>query len=194
MDLPSRPKQLAPKPAPAPLQPLQLLVNTRDTDEGWDVLAELSAARLWLQREEMIGARTRFEESDLEELRELRESLRAVLLSNNGGPPLTSSQLKPMRELLSASSPTFELDASGRIDLAARSKSDLGGVLMAVLLAVRDAQADGTWSRLKVCRNDACGWAFFDRSRNRNGSWCDMAVCGNREKNRSFRVRHRQDD
>jgi predicted RNA-binding Zn ribbon-like protein len=60
-----------------------------------------------------------------------------------------------------------------------------------MLLAARDAQADGSWSRLKACGNDECGWAFFDRSRNRQGSWCDMAVCGNRLKNRSFRARQR---
>lgn len=34
--------------------------------------------------------------------------------------------------------------------------------------------------RLKICPN--CEWLFFDRSRNRSRTWCDMAVCGNRTK------------
>ena len=35
-------------------------------------------------------------------------------------------------------------------------------------------------SRLRICRN--CNWLFLDRSRNGSRLWCDMAVCGNRQK------------
>jgi predicted RNA-binding Zn ribbon-like protein len=34
--------------------------------------------------------------------------------------------------------------------------------------------------RLRICGN--CGWLFIDRSKNRSRIWCDMAVCGNRQK------------
>ncbi|MGZ6979737.1 MAG: CGNR zinc finger domain-containing protein, partial [Acidimicrobiia bacterium] len=43
----------------------------------------------------------------------------------------------------------------------------------------------------KACRHDECQWAFYDRSRNRSGQWCVMAVCGNRNKARSYRERQR---
>ncbi|WP_394886899.1 CGNR zinc finger domain-containing protein [Mesorhizobium sp. AaZ16] len=36
--------------------------------------------------------------------------------------------------------------------------------------------------RLRICRN--CNWLFIDRSRNGSRLWCDMAVCGNRQKAR----------
>jgi predicted RNA-binding Zn ribbon-like protein len=49
--------------------------------------------------------------------------------------------------------------------------------------------SDGSWQRVKACRADDCHWAFYDFSRNRSGTWCDMAVCGNREKVRSYRER-----
>jgi len=49
--------------------------------------------------------------------------------------------------------------------------------------------ADGTWSRLKVCANEACGRVFHDGSRNRSGRWCSMATCGNRMKSRAYRRR-----
>ncbi|MGH2963155.1 MAG: CGNR zinc finger domain-containing protein, partial [Solirubrobacterales bacterium] len=52
------------------------------------------------------------------------------------------------------------------------------------------AQVEGQWERLKLCRNDECRWAFFDSSRNRGGTWCEMSVCGNRIKNRHYRRRH----
>ncbi len=34
--------------------------------------------------------------------------------------------------------------------------------------------------RLRICAN--CNWLFLDRSRNGSRLWCDMAVCGNRNK------------
>jgi predicted RNA-binding Zn ribbon-like protein len=34
--------------------------------------------------------------------------------------------------------------------------------------------------RLRICGN--CGWLFIDRSKNRSRIWCDMTVCGNRQK------------
>ena len=58
-----------------------------------------------------------------------------------------------------------------------------------LLLIVRDAQRDGSWKRLKACRNDECLWAFYDRSHAGRGAWCDMASCGNRIKNRNLRAR-----
>jgi predicted RNA-binding Zn ribbon-like protein len=57
------------------------------------------------------------------------------------------------------------------------------------VLDVRDAQAGGNWDRMRLCRNEDCRWAFYDRSHSRQGAWCNMAVCGNRLKNRNLRAR-----
>lgn len=47
---------------------------------------------------------------------------------------------------------------------------------------------DDTAARLKICPN--CTWLFVDRSRNSSRLWCDMAVCGNRQKaSRHYRRR-----
>lgn len=47
---------------------------------------------------------------------------------------------------------------------------------------------DETVARLRICPN--CSWLFVDRSRNSSRLWCDMAVCGNRQKaNRYYRRR-----
>lgn len=35
-------------------------------------------------------------------------------------------------------------------------------------------------ARIKICAN--CAWLFLDASRNASRIWCDMAVCGNRQK------------
>jgi predicted RNA-binding Zn ribbon-like protein len=59
--------------------------------------------------------------------------------------------------------------------------------LSGILAAAATAGLDGSWDRLKACRE--CRWAFYDRSRNRSGAWCAMRICGNRTKNRSYRAR-----
>ncbi|MER9159880.1 CGNR zinc finger domain-containing protein [Mesorhizobium sp. M0510] len=47
---------------------------------------------------------------------------------------------------------------------------------------------DDTVARLRICPN--CTWLFVDRSRNSSRLWCDMAVCGNRQKaSRHYRRR-----
>lgn len=43
--------------------------------------------------------------------------------------------------------------------------------------------------RLRICPN--CRWLFLDRSRNGSRLWCDMAVCGNRQKARRHYRRRR---
>ncbi len=37
--------------------------------------------------------------------------------------------------------------------------------------------------RIKCCQN--CGWLFVDQSKNKSRIWCDMRVCGNRQKARN---------
>ena len=51
---------------------------------------------------------------------------------------------------------------------------------------------DGTFARLKACREHTCEWAFYDHSRNRSATWCSMEVCGNRAKARDLSRAPRQ--
>jgi predicted RNA-binding Zn ribbon-like protein len=53
-----------------------------------------------------------------------------------------------------------------------------------MLLASRDL------SRVKQCQGgNACGWVFFDVSKNGSRRWCEMEVCGNRSKQRRLAER-----
>jgi predicted RNA-binding Zn ribbon-like protein len=44
---------------------------------------------------------------------------------------------------------------------------------------------------LRRCSNDRCLWLFLDQSRRHNRRWCDMRVCGNREKAKAFYARRK---
>ena len=65
----------------------------------------------------------------------------------------------------------------------------IDGVIAQLIGIIFQAQLEGEWPRLKICASDECRWAFFDSSRNRGGTWCQMEVCGNRIKNRAYRRR-----
>jgi predicted RNA-binding Zn ribbon-like protein len=61
------------------------------------------------------------------------------------------------------------------------------GTAAAVLAAVATALPD-QWQGLKICANPECRWSFYDSSRNRRGTWCDMNICGARAKMRRYRA------
>ena len=72
--------------------------------------------------------------------------------------------------------------------LTAVDRDDAARLAIAVAAdAYLAVQARGEWPRLKVCASPDCRWAFWDTTRNRSRRWCDMAGCGNRAKNRTWR-------
>jgi predicted RNA-binding Zn ribbon-like protein len=46
--------------------------------------------------------------------------------------------------------------------------------------------------RVHMCHSETCRWLFLDTSKNHTRRWCDMKICGNRMKARSFHARYRQ--
>ncbi|KUI13641.1 RNA-binding protein [Mycolicibacterium acapulense] len=177
------------KPAPPRLALVQSLVNTAELPSGPDRLADPDDARPWLQDKGLLDPGDGIGEGDLELLRGVREALRAMLVHNAGGPPPTAAALAPLRAAAGGAA-RAEVEDSGRIRLSAVGTS-LHDRLTELLLAIHDAQRDGSWSLLKACANEECQWAFYDRSRNHGGTWCSMATCGNKLKNREFRARKR---
>jgi predicted RNA-binding Zn ribbon-like protein len=178
------------KPAPGPLLRVQALVNTIELPAGSDRLADPDDARPWLIDQGLLAPDAALSDADLMQVRDVREAMRALLLRNGGGPAPTEAELAPLRAVAAGGSARAEFDADGAVRLAAAGDS-VAERLVDLLLIVRDAQRDGSWARLKVCANDECRWAFYDRSRNHGGTWCEMSTCGNKLKNREFRARRK---
>ena len=175
------------KPAPMPLLLVQSFVNTWDGDDGSDLLLDPAAARDWLTDAGLWSAERAPDPAELHLARGVREAIRAMLVANAGGPRPGPGDLQPLQAAARASRPSLQVEAGGQVSLGAEPAGDL----LTLLLAIRDAQRDGTWQRLKACGNPDCLWAFYDRSHSRAGTWCDMATCGNRIKNRRLRQRQR---
>jgi predicted RNA-binding Zn ribbon-like protein len=191
MEIPSWVPEEEDKPAPMPLLRVQSFINTHDLEEGTDLLLEPAPAAAWLAEAGIIAPGTQVTPEELAEAREFRECLRELVSRNGGGVPTDDDDFEALESIAERRRATVSIDASGQIQLAAEDQSDLADGLLGLMLTIRDAQADGSWERLKLCANPDCSWAFYDRSRNRQGSWCTMAVCGNRLKNRRFRARGR---
>jgi predicted RNA-binding Zn ribbon-like protein len=176
------------KPAPPQLLDVQALVNTRDLELGTDALDDDADARRWAAEVGLVVKGRRIPAADLQLLREVRESLRALIAANTGDGAATRKQLEPLNRLAGECGPGLAVTQDGKVELAAAG-GDLRAGIVELLLRVRDAQRDGTWEQLKLCANPDCRWAFYDLSRNHQGTWCRMEVCGNRLKNRRLRAR-----
>jgi predicted RNA-binding Zn ribbon-like protein len=178
-------------PAPGALETVRAFVNTRDIDHDVEELAAPAQLVAWLREHELLdGERdVRATAADLRRAVELREALRAHLLSHHDQPlPESAAQTLDAASRRARLTVRFTGPDETRLEPEAAGVDGAVGRLLAIIAA---AIADGSWSRLKACPADTCQWAFYDASRNRSAVWCDMRVCGNRAKVRGFRERTR---
>jgi predicted RNA-binding Zn ribbon-like protein len=167
------------RPAPGRLALVQAFLNTHFSlgeDRGADVIATPAGLAGWLAARGLPPGEPG--QADVERAIALREALRGALAGDAAGGDLVTTP----------ATVGFTLDAAGRAVPVPQGEG-VGCLLGVVLAAVHEAQAGGTWRRLKACPGPHCGWAFYDHSRNRSGAWCSMRVCGGREKARAYRRR-----
>jgi predicted RNA-binding Zn ribbon-like protein len=154
------------------------LVNTvvRRTDPArvFDRLTSASDVNQFAEagakfREDELGGALRFSavaETDFAKLLELRERI-----YTNFAPisEASDTRLAALSHLLGASE---------------RALSDAGpdSLLCQIVFSWMRLNGQERRARLRAC--PACDWLFLDKSRNGSRIWCDMAVCGNRQKSR----------
>jgi predicted RNA-binding Zn ribbon-like protein len=184
-----RARGLTTRPAPEPLQAVQVLVNTRNALRGYDLLAELDVARQWLAAGAPSGTTTQLSEAELDELVGIREALRALLLAHTTGQPPPDPALDVLRSAAERHPLRLTFDEQGRPGIAAATPPTTAAEVVTEALASLASASDDTRGRLRACANPDCGWVFYDTSRSRTGSWCLMDVCGARHKMSRYRDR-----
>ncbi len=163
-------------------------VNTLDTESGSDALATADGLADWLRARGLLSrGKAVLGEADRLHAIDLREALRSLMLTNNGGS--RDDRASAALELAARRGDLGVHFAPGDSVSLAPAERGVAGALARVLVPVAQAIGDGSWQRVKACRAPDCQWAFYDRSRNRSGVWCEMAVCGNRTKVRAYRER-----
>lgn len=178
--------------APAPLDVVQRFVNTVDVDSRADELADPDALRAWLVEAELLGGdAAALGPADLDLAVGVREALRAVLIGHHADESPDPDAVATLNEAAARAPMVVRLDDEAGATTLEPAGSGIDAAVGRLLGAVHVAIADGSWARLKACRLDSCQWAFWDASKNRSGSWCSMAVCGNRAKASAYRARRR---
>ncbi|GLZ29082.1 hypothetical protein Lesp02_12720 [Lentzea sp. NBRC 105346] len=147
--------------------------NTVDLEDGTDELATSAEANKWLQANDL----PRVNAADHRRLLDLRTGIRAAL----AGSTETGTGQAVLAEL-----PVF-VNLTG--DVLTATHSALSRLAIAWAVVALTGQAE----RLKRCADDACGWVFWDVSRNHSRRWCTMRVCGNRAKARRYTARQKQE-
>src|SRR3954452_10721742 len=175
--------------APGRLELLQRFINSHNHDlpPDWDRIGTPERAQAWLRQKGLVAPGDRLSRADVDRLRDLREAIRALAVANHGDRP-DAAALDVIRAASAGGWLSVAIDDTGRTTLKAPS-GGIGGAVATLLAILHEAQLAGDWSRLKGCRQ--CGYAFFDRSKNRSAAWCDMSICGNRTKNRAYYRRRR---
>jgi predicted RNA-binding Zn ribbon-like protein len=184
------PRYDLPKAAPGPLRLVQAYVNTTD-HERLEALSSPTDLQGWLSGHGLLADGPPPSASDLRRALEVREALRVLLQVNNvrAGSQVASATLDEafatLDDAATRALPSLEFGEGGArlVSRAPGTNGALGRLLMLVFAAM----IDGSWSRLKACRN--CRWIFYDYSRNRSATWCSMVLCGNRQKIRLYRSR-----
>jgi predicted RNA-binding Zn ribbon-like protein len=178
-------------PAPGRLGLVQAFLNSfwdleAHGAEGW---AEPAGYGAWLHARDLApaGAATA---DDLARALELREALRALALANHDGAAVPAAE-EVLDRIAADVGPAAGLtprfgDGPPRLDVSADGPDAALALVLGIVLAAR---FDGSWARLKACPHAHCGWAFYDRSRNRSSQWCSMRICGNRTKGARHRAR-----
>lgn len=176
------------EPAPGRLVLLQRFLNTVAPECNQEMLHSPQRLRIVLADLGLVSPATPVSEDDLRQALELREALRVLALANNG------VRAAPGAEHLveQAAAGALGIRFDDGMPLLVGVEPGVAGALATLAAVVAEAAALGTWPRLKACPAEACGWIFYDRSRNRSGRWCDSNICGNRAKTRAYRRRRAQ--
>lgn len=159
-------------PAPDGLSRVQDLLNTRAivAYELPDLLASGAAASEALE--------VSVNDEDARHLRDLRGTIELLIA---GDAPSTMS-----------ATARLDVDPDGTVQLrpSGRGWKYVASEIWAEILL---AQRADTWRRLKRCKNEQCGSAFYDRSRNNSGVWHDVKTCGNQANLKASRARRRSE-
>lgn len=183
------------------------LANTlsrRRTPEPREDLREYEDLVAWglqartLTSAEAAGLRRRAAESPraaraaLLRARAVREAVFDVFSALAEARPVPSTGLARLNAALPDALARLRLEPAGAgAEWAWSEGAALDRVFWPAVRAAGDLLTGPDRERVRECGARDCAWLFVDRSRNGTRRWCDMAVCGNREKARRFQTRSR---
>jgi len=180
-------------------------VDNRPTPERKELLNRYEDLLAWARQAGAITARQaevlerkatrrpREAQSVLDGARAVRETLFALFSAAFAGRRLPSTELASLNRAVAAALERLRLSPrpGGRARWTWDEDPALERPLWPVLRSATELLTSDDLARVGECAADTCAWLFLDRSKNRSRRWCDMTVCGNRDKVRRLRQRQR---
>ncbi len=117
----------------------------------------------------------------------LREAVYRTFSALAAGKPAASADLRHIeREAIEAMGHRSLERSNGdyRWDWKWDSANRLERVLWPIAQSAAELLTSGDFRDVHECEARNCAWLFLDKSRNGSRRWCDMKICGNREKAR----------
>jgi predicted RNA-binding Zn ribbon-like protein len=68
----------------------------------------------------------------------------------------------------------------------------LDSILWPLARAAADLLTSDDLALVRQCASETCAWLFVDRTKNHRRRWCDMRICGNRDKARRYYQRQKK--
>jgi predicted RNA-binding Zn ribbon-like protein len=121
-----------------------------------------------------------------------REILYQLFSSIGKQQPVAPAIQNSFNEILSACFGKLRLDITATgpdVNFEGQNVS-LDEPVCLIMKSAYDILTNEDFARLKEC--PSCGWLFIDRTKNAGRRWCDMRVCGSRDK--AKRYYHRKSD
>jgi len=171
----------------APQEHLRVYADALSWAEARGVLGAAEARRL----RTIAGRHPTAAGEAVAELRALRESLYRVLsAAGRGRTPPRADLARVNASVELAFSRARLARRGGRFALAfdAETRSLSAPIATPVVRAAIDLLTGDEATRIRMCADRTCAWLFVDATRSGTRRWCDMAVCGNRDKVRRFRA------
>lgn len=160
-----------------------------------DLLETDEVAILWFEKQGLTGigvvdhSRT---QGLANEAKALREVVRHLVNQRKGEEDVEIGRLN---RFLSAASYTVALvdNKEGRLESVRRYRcANTTQALAPIALAAADLLVNGDFRLLRKCEGDHCAMWFYDRTKAHRRRWCNMAICGNRQKVSRFRSKMKE--
>ena len=145
---------------------------------------------------ERLAARARRKTEDaariVQRARDLRERLHDTFEATSQGRMPSAPTLDALGVELSRWYPHGRLVPDGdRLQWVYGGTDELERPLSEIARAAARLVTSAALMRVRACAADDCGWWFLDETKNHSRRWCDMKICGNRDKVRRFRDRQK---
>ena len=127
----------------------------------------------------------------LAKAREFREALNGLAMSIEQQRQPGAAVLTRIGDCLAAAYANGRLvPHDGALQWVAGAEDDLNRILWEIGRAAGRLVLSPRLSKIRSCAAADCGWWFTDDTKNHSRRWCDMKICGNREKVRRFRQKN----